>query len=319
MIQLLLLWIGSAFAHESRPAYLELVETSPALFDVTWRRPALADRVLSLHPDLPCDAVSPVREQMLRGSIVQRWRARCDALVGSTIAVDGLSRTLTDVLVRVEWTDGSSHQHLLRAEAPSWQLAGPPSTFEVARDYTRLGVEHILGGVDHLLFVFGLLLLVPDVRRLVQTLTAFTIAHSVTLAGATLGFVSVPQAPVEAVIALSILFLATEIAKREARGTPSLTERFPWAIALTFGLLHGFGFAGALSEVGLPSGEIPVALLAFNMGVELGQLGFVGAVFALGWVVRRLPAPRVAWARTAAAYGIGTVAAYWTIERVAGF
>ena len=184
--------------------------------------------------------------------------------------------------------------------------------------YITLGVEHILLGIDHLLFVLGLLLIVRDKWLLLKTITSFTVAHSITLAMATLGFVHVPQAPVEAVIALSILFLATELVKQQEHRA-SLTERYPWIVAFIFGLLHGFGFAGALSEVGLPQADIPLALLFFNMGVEVGQLIFVAAVLAVTWSITRLRIKWPLWVKEIPAYTIGSVAAFWCIERIVGF
>ncbi|MEJ2180131.1 MAG: HupE/UreJ family protein, partial [Gammaproteobacteria bacterium] len=181
-----------------------------------------------------------------------------------------------------------------------------------------LGVEHILLGIDHLLFVFALLLIVTGVRRLVWTITAFTIAHSITLAGATLGYVHVAQQPVEAIIALSILFLATEII-HSRRGRPGYAERWPWMVAFIFGLLHGFGFAGALAEVGLPQQAIPLALVFFNVGVELGQLLFVAIVLLLGWMIHRIKVFPLRPAEMVTTYVIGSVAAFWMIERVVGF
>ena len=192
----------------------------------------------------------------------------------------------------------------------------------MAATYLRLGVEHILFGIDHLLFVLALLILVQGGRRLLVTVTAFTLAHSLTLADATLGLVRMPQRPVEAVIALSIMFVATEIV-RGREGRPGLRAERPWMVAFTFGLLHGFGFAGALREVGLPQQAIPVALLFFNVGVELGQLMFIASVLAVAAVARRIAQrvalPRPAWAWRVPAYAIGTVTAYWTIERVVQF
>jgi hydrogenase/urease accessory protein HupE len=222
------------------------------------------------------------------------------------------------VLLRVDYLDGNSSNQRLTPAAPSVTIPERPSAFEVVRTYTVLGVEHILLGIDHLLFVLALLLLVNGVRRLVATVTAFTVAHSVTLGAATLGFVHVPSAPVEAIIALSILFLASELARRRlgARDdAANLTARFPWIVAFSFGLLHGFGFAGALSEVGVPQQAVPLALLFFNVGVELGQLLFIAAVFGFAWLVR-LTAVRVPplWQKTVA-YGIGCVAAFWVVER----
>jgi hydrogenase/urease accessory protein HupE len=188
----------------------------------------------------------------------------------------------------------------------------------VAWTYLGLGVEHILLGIDHLLFVLALLFLVQGWRRVIITITAFTVAHSITLAAATLGLVHVPQAPVEASIALSIVFVATEIV-RSRMGRVSVAERWPWVIAFVFGLLHGFGFAGALREVGMPEDAIPLALLCFNIGVEVGQLLFIAAVMGIVTLLRRSAITIPAWAWRVPVYTIGTLAMYWTIERVAGF
>jgi hypothetical protein len=245
-------------------------------------------------------------------------------LAGKEFTVSGLPQTQTDVLLRVDYLDGSSSNQRLTPDAPSALIPERPSTFEVVRTYLVLGVEHILLGIDHLLFVLALLLLVNGVGRLVATVTAFTVAHSITLGAATLGFVHVPSAPVEAIIALSILFLASELARRRivpgggGDDAANLATRFPWLVAFAFGLLHGFGFAGALSEVGVPQQAVPLALLFFNVGVELGQLLFIAAVFGLAWLVS-LTAVRVPqiWQR-AVAYGIGSVAAFWVVERTLG-
>jgi len=234
-----------------------------------------------------------------------------------------LPLTSTDVLLRIDYLDGTSTNQRLTPSAPRVVIPERPSSLDVIRTYTALGIEHILLGVDHLLFVLALLLLVRGVGRLVATVTAFTVAHSVTLGAATLGFVHVPPAPVEATIALSILFLASELARRQLRAgadasesdAADLTARFPWIVAFSFGLLHGFGFAGALSEVGLPTQAIPLALLFFNVGVEIGQLTFIAAVFAIGWAIRTAAIAAPAWWPRAAAYGIGSVAAFWVVER----
>jgi hypothetical protein len=212
--------------------------------------------------------------------------------------------------------DDSVQVARLTPSAPAFVFEATPGSLQVARAYTILGVEHILGGVDHLLFVLGLLLLVRGPWLLVKTITAFTVAHSITLAAAALGWVRVQQAPVEAVIALSILFLAGELA-RQRDGKAGVMQRFPWIVAFTFGLLHGFGFAGALREVGLPETDIPLALLTFNVGVEIGQLVFVGVVLLLLAGFRRLKLTVPVWANAAPAYGIGTIAAFWTLQRVA--
>jgi hydrogenase/urease accessory protein HupE len=317
-------WItaGVARAHEVRPAYLELKQTSADTFDVGWKVPARGeDTRFALYPRFPADAteVSEPRGTFVGSAYIERWSIRHPkALVGATIHVDGLRTTLTDVLVRIQRLDGTIQVARLMPADPSLVVEASPSGFQVAKTYLVLGVEHILMGIDHLLFVLALLLLVEGGRRIVATVTAFTVAHSLTLGAATLGFVHVPQQPVEAVIALSIAFVAAEIV-RVGSGQVSLGQRWPWAIAFTFGLLHGFGFAGALSEIGLPEQSIPMALLFFNVGVELGQLFFVGVCLLLAALVRRSPLPLPTSATRAAAYGIGAVAGFWTIERVAGF
>jgi hydrogenase/urease accessory protein HupE len=272
-----------------------------------------------LEPQVPegCSLAEPVRTYVVEDIRMQHAALACPGGLGDKrFRVKGLEETQTDVLLRVGYLDGSSSNQRLTPDAPEVQIPRRPSSLEVVRTYLVLGVEHILLGIDHLLFVLALLLLVRGWGRLVATVTAFTVAHSITLGAATLGLMHVPSAPVEAIIALSILFLASELARSRGANAPEdLTRRFPWLVAFAFGLLHGFGFAGALSEVGVPEQAVPLALLFFNVGVELGQLVFIVAVFALAWLVR-VSAVRVppAW-RTAVAYGIGSVAAYWAVER----
>jgi len=239
-------------------------------------------------------------------------------LVNETIVIDGLSATQTDTLLRIQLLDGSMHTTVLRPDSPSFVVPEKASKTKLAGSYLGLGIEHILGGFDHLLFVLGLLLIVQSIRLLIKTITAFTLAHSVTLAMATLGFVYVPQAPVEAVIALSIIFLATELSKQH-RGETGLTTRAPWLVALCFGLLHGFGFAGALTEVGLPQSDIPLALLFFNVGVEVGQLMFVSGVLVVTWMINKMKLRWPAWVEHAPAYAIGSLAAFWFIQRTVSF
>ena len=313
---------GNGFAHESRPAYLEITETQAGQYDVLWKRPMRGDRVLSLHPQFPshCRQITPAATYNSPGAKLERRSLDCggSGLIGTTIRIDGLSTTLTDVLARVSFLDGHTQTALISPSGPSFVIQGSQSTIQVSRQYLVLGIEHILGGIDHLLFVLGLLLIVRGFGLLLKTITAFTIAHSITLAMATLGFVNVPQAPVEAVIALSILFLASELAKQQ-KGNPGMTARYPWVVALSFGLLHGFGFAGALSEVGLPQTDIPLALLFFNVGVEAGQLMFVAAALCVIWTLKRLPLEWPAWSMQIPAYTIGSLAAFWCIERVIGF
>jgi hypothetical protein len=310
-----------ALAHELRPAYLELRELEAGRFEVVWKRPARGEMALSLAVALPsrCAAITePVRVDV-GAAITERWSVECaGGLVGETIAIAGLEATLTDALVRIERSDGTTQVARLTPAVPGFVVEATTSRLAVATTYLWLGIEHIWLGFDHLLFVFGLMLLVTGMRRLVGTITAFTVAHSITLAAATLGLVRVSPQPVEAVIALSIVFVAGEIVHaREGRG--GWAQRWPWLVAFTFGLLHGFGFAGALREVGLPEHAIPLALLFFNVGVEVGQLLFIAALLALAVAGRRLWPARPIWAWRVAAYAMGGIAAYWTIERSAAF
>ena len=321
LVLALLAWASAARAHELRPAYLELRELGPDRWGVLWKVPAREELRLSIAPrfDNRCRPEGTAIRYRQADAWADRWTLVCPGgLAGTTVRIERLEVTFTDVLVRVVRADGSVQTSRIIPSAPSFVIEISPGLWEVAGTYLRLGVEHILGGVDHLLFVFGLLLLVSGWRRVVGTITAFTVAHSVTLAAATLGWVHVPQAPVEAVIALSIVFVAAEVVHAR-EGRPGLAERWPWLVAFTFGLLHGLGFAGALREVGLPSGAIPLALLFFNLGVELGQLAFVLAVIALRRLLRgplqRLPTG--AW--RVPAYVTGAVAAFWVFERVSGF
>ncbi len=311
----------AAFGHEVRPGYLEIRETAAENFAILWKMPTRNGMRLPLEPRLPenCTEIGTRFGYEAPGAVIERWTVGCEGgIVGHEVAIDGLVVTLTDVLLRFEPLEGGVQTARLRPNKASYLVPAEPSLTEVARTYLTLGVEHILGGIDHLLFVLALLMLVSGKRRVIATVTAFTVAHSITLALATLGFVHVPPAPVEAVIALSILFLATEIVHGR-RGRPGLTERAPWVVAFTFGLLHGFGFAGALSEVGLPDSAIPVALLLFNVGVEVGQLLFVFAVLILALVWKKLPLATPRWAWAVPTYAIGTLAAFWTVERILSF
>jgi len=249
--------------------------------------------------------------------MITRWSVNCPTgIAGERISILGLENTRTDVLVRTVRQDGTAQMTRLTPGKTSFEVKAQTSDFEVVKVYTALGIEHILLGIDHLLFVFALLLIVSGWRRLLGTITAFTLAHSITLTAATLGYAYVPQPPVEAIIALSILFLATEIIHGQ-RGRLGIAERFPWLVAFIFGLLHGFGFAGALTEIGLPGQAIPLALLFFNVGVEFGQLIFVAVVVGAGLVLRQvLEKNSLLWGRVTASYVIGTIAAFWTIERI---
>jgi len=307
-----------AAAHEVRPGYLEIRQRSADTYDVLWKVPALGELRLRLEARFPeeCVVTAPRITTKSGDSFLHRWSIQCpDGLVGRSIAIDGLADTMTDVLVRFERTDGTTQVTRLRPAAPAFTVTASPNLFQVATTYTILGIEHILLGIDHLLFVLALLFVVRGAWPLIKTVTAFTVAHSITLGLAALGLVHVPGPPVEAVIALSIVFVAKEIVSIEA-GHPGLTQRQPWIIAFSFGLLHGFGFAGALADIGLPQRDIPVALLSFNIGVELGQLAFVFVILGLVGLVRLFMIESRPWMRTVPVYGIGIVATYWTIERV---
>jgi hydrogenase/urease accessory protein HupE len=310
---------GLAEAHEVRPAYLRIQQTAAEQFDVLWRVPARGELRLGIYVEMPkpCTAAATPLSWQEAGTWVERWSTSCPGgIVGQRIEIMGLSATVIDALARFERLDGTTQVVRLTPAEPGFEVTAAESWGQVAATYTALGIEHILLGIDHLLFVLALLMLVPNMRTLVWTITSFTLAHSVTLAVATLGWVHVPQAPVEAVIALSILFVAMEIVHWR-QGRPGITRRWPWLVAFTFGLLHGFGFAGALSEIGLPDHAIPLALLFFNVGVEAGQLAFIAAVFAISALLKRIAWP--GWAWRVPVYAIGSMAAFWTIQRIAGF
>jgi len=324
LVVALLAVAGDAFAHDARPAYLEISQTSPARYDLLWRTPVLSGMRLPVVLTLP-EGVRNVTEphtQELSDSLVERRVIEApDSLAGKRIEFTGLQGTIADVLVRVQLANGDTTTTLVRPSQPWVEIpASPDGALAIAGAFVGHGIEHILGGYDHLLFVFALILIVGNTRALVWTITAFTLAHSITLALATLDVVHVPGPPVEAAIAFSILLLASEIV-RTRRGESSLTARWPWVIAFCFGLLHGFGFAGALSEIGLPRGDIPLALFAFNVGVELGQLAFIGTILGTLAIARRLGIPRFAerhFARSAP-YAIGAMAGFWFVGRVAAF
>jgi hydrogenase/urease accessory protein HupE len=315
----------SSYGHALQPGYLELRLIDKDLYSVVWKTPATGGRPMAITAKLPesCDPRTPGQPIWDGAAYIARWSARCvGGLEGGLIHIDGLDKTSTDVLVRFDFADGVSEARRLTPSDPSFTVPTQPSPLEVVRTYFLLGVEHILLGVDHLLFVLALLLLVKGVRRIIATVTTFTLAHSLTLAGATLGFVHIPGPPIEAAIALSIVFVASEII-HSRREKPGLTERYPWVVAFTFGLLHGFGFAGALSEIGLPQKSIPIALLFFNVGVEIGQLLFIASVVVIvalaRRIARRITVPRPTWAWAVLPYAIGSLAFFWVIQRIAAF
>ncbi len=326
---LLLLGMGLALpaaADEFRPAYLQLRQLDASTYEVLWKLPALDESTtLKLRPQFPpgTQAITPLRSSYAAGTAVQRWRVQVDGgLAGKAIEFPNLAASRIDVLVRVERSDGTAQVGRVLPLAPRFVVTASPGALEVAQTYTVLGIEHILTGFDHLLFVLALLILVQGTRRLIATITAFTLAHSLTLFAATLGWINVPGPPVEAVIALSIVFVAGEIVHAR-QGRPGLTQRRPWIVAFSFGLLHGLGFAGALAEVGLPPLSIPTALLFFNVGVEIGQLIFIALVLALVAIGRHLVA-RLQWQAPGwwwrvPPYAIGGIASFWVVQRLAAF
>lgn len=320
VLVVLLAAIPAALAHESRPAYLEIHETAPGQYSLLWRTPMLAGRRLPVVLQVP-DGVRSLREpvvQSLSDSILERrWiDAGPAGLAGKRIEFPGLQFTITDALVRVELRDGRTMQMIARPSQPWVEIAASQSWWQVMGTYSVEGIRHILFGADHLLFVLGLLLLVKDGWMLVKTITAFTVAHSITLAIATFGYASAPALPLNAAIALSILFLGPEIV-RSWRGETSFTIRHPWVVAFAFGLLHGFGFATALTDAGLPPADLPLALLSFNLGVEMGQLGFVALILALARSFPVLEIHWPHWVQVLPGYTVGALGAFWTLQRVA--
>jgi len=312
--------VGRAAAHPLTPALLDLEERADGVTAVTWKTSASQIAGVVLTPRLPAGCVrdgAPTEALSdAGGAVVARWTVRCGAggLVGQEVAIDGLPDSKTDALLRISLADGRLVQGILRPDAPGLVVPAQPTRLDVLRDYGRLGIEHILSGPDHLLFVFGLLLLVATTRALVRTITAFTVGHSITLSLAALGYARVPSGLIEVLIALSVFVLAVDLAQP---GDPSETVlgRRPWVMAALFGLLHGLGFAGALREAGLPEHDIPAALLSFNVGIEIGQLAFVGVILLLRRASRPLLAGSPGWLEPAPVYAMGSVAALWVIER----
>jgi hydrogenase/urease accessory protein HupE len=319
LLFVLLAALPAARAHEARPCYLEITETEPGRFSVLWRTPVLAGVRLPVALKLP-EGLRNVEEpsvQELSDSLLERRSVDAGpaGLAGKRIAFPGLQLTITDVLVRIEQLDGTRSTELVRPSRPWMDVAAPRGTLATLSVFLVQGIEHILLGVDHLLFVLGLLAIVRTPWMLVKTITAFTVAHSITLAIATLGYASVPAPPLNAAIALSILCLGPEIV-RAWRGETSFTIRHPWVVAFAFGLLHGFGFASGLAALGLPHKDIPLALAAFNVGVEIGQLAFVALILLL---VRAFKVLQVHWPRPVElvpAYAIGSLGAFWMIQRI---
>lgn len=314
-----LLGPAPAIAHPLAPALLQLEEQADGRVDVLWKRSSLSVPGSDIQPVLPaeCPVTDPARYDQEGVAVLVRWTIDCGeaGLVGKALRVDGLGPAKIDTLVRVALADGRSVQRVLRRGEPSMVVPAKAGRLDVFTDYLTFGFEHILSGADHLLFVFGLFLLCASYGLLIKTVTSFTVGHSITLSLAALGYTNLPSGPIEVLIAASVLALAVELARDTDRQT--LMRRYPWPMALLFGLLHGMGFAGALREVGLPQGEIPMALFSFNVGIELGQLAFVLALVAATLVLKRIPLP-IPLPQRAAVYVMGSLAAMWTIERTVG-
>ena len=308
-------------AHEVRPAKLDINQISDSTFQVSWKLPAIKEGVLRLKPvfEINHDVLSNLPSRDLGDAYITEWIIQPrEKIEGSQVIIDGLEKTITDVFVTINLLNGETESFLVRPNNPSFEFLLNRSDWQIIKDYIIIGVEHIWLGYDHLLFVLCLLCLIKGIKKLIKTITAFTVAHSITLASSVLGFVTLPSAPVEAVIALSIIFLAVEIFQQQ-KGNKVFTAEYPWIVAMAFGLLHGFGFAGALTDVGLPQSAIPISLLGFNLGVEIGQVIFILAIIGLlklfDKIIQRIPeiVPQIF------TYSIGGLASFWLIERVVGF
>jgi hydrogenase/urease accessory protein HupE len=311
--------VRDSAAHEVRPGLLELRETRPDTYSLLWKKPAGGETEVQIAPMIPdgCTVSSSDPQLPTPGAFVMRGVVRCEGgIQAKKLAINGLESTVTDVIVRVEMLDGRKWTTIMHPSQPWVQVAAAQTRLTVIGNFIVEGIRHILFGADHMLFVLGLLLIVKNRWTLLKTITAFTVAHSITLAIATLGYASAPMVLLNAGIALSILFLGPEIV-RSWRGETSFTIQNPWVVAFAFGLLHGFGFASALTSAGLPRAELPVALLSFNVGVEIGQMSIVALVLLLERSFRVL---EIRWPRFASAlpgYTVGSLGAFWTIQRVA--
>ncbi|MEO9468198.1 HupE/UreJ family protein [Parasphingorhabdus sp.] len=302
-----------AQAHEIRPAALTLREQADGLVRVEWKQPILDGRKLKMRPVLPeqCPVAKTTRQILSGNAVVESWSTKC-VLDKGAVSIEGLDQTLTDVFVQIHYPNGTQRTEILRPASTSFQLEQTQSS--PAATYLRIGAEHMLFGWDHLLFVLGLLLLTP-VRQLLWVITAFTLGHSITLAIVALGLFTLPSGPVELLIALSILFLAVEVVRKH-QGKTSITIRKPWLISLAFGLLHGLGFAGALAEIGLPAGSEILALLLFNLGVELGQIIFVAMLLLIIWCLHKTSLDQMKWVERPALYLVGGLGAFYTLTRI---
>lgn len=308
-----------AQADELRPGYLEFTQLNQTEWKLVWKAPVIGGLATRSRPAFPPFCTQSAPQARVEGLVlIAESRLSCSReLAGSQIGLSGMDATFTDALLRVAPLGRPVQAARLTQNQAMVEVATVPDSWEVARSYFVLGVIHILEGYDHLLFVIALVLLIRQPMMVVKAATAFTLAHSITLVGSTLGLVGLAQAPVEALIALSIVFLAVEIVKRDP-DHPNLAERAPWIVAFLFGLIHGFGFAGALREIGLPESDVPTALLTFNLGVEAGQLVIIAAVLAALELLRRFAPKALDPATLTATYAIGITSSFWFIERLLG-
>lgn len=321
-IVLVLLWLlvlPPVCAHEVRPASLDITETADGTLDFYWRQPINGEYTIAIHPVLSSGWLDQEPQQTLATdtSLIRIWHVRHpdQPLSGQQLSIRGLDRTITDVLVTINSKAGKVNSHLIKASDPVMVISGTGEGASSIPEYLWLGLTHIWTGYDHLLYVLGLILLIQSRRSLLLTISAFTVAHSITLACAALNLVHMRQGAVEAVIALSIVYVAVELIHSRQR-RPGLAQRYPWVIAFVFGLLHGFGFAGALQQIGLPQDAVALALLLFNLGIEIGQLLFVAAVLAAGWLCFRLLLPSRRVLLATLPYGIGSFASFWLLQRL---
>lgn len=324
----LLLWYvlasGSlASAHEVRPAHLKVTETSLGRYLVTWKVPALSgSQRIAIDPQFAADVKveTDASSAFTGGASIESFQIiREQGLAGTDIVFANLPATMIDVLVEVSFLDGRYHSVIVRPHDPVFAVPRRESDWAIFSSYLVLGVEHILFGWDHLLFVLGLTLLVTDRRRLLWAVTGFTVAHSITLSLAMLDIVHVPSPPVETIIALSIVLLAVENIRLQRDGLESLATKSPWLISVVIGLVHGLGFAGALSEFGLPGHAKIVALFSFNLGVELGQVSFIVVVLGFAAIIAKASSAALPKLQTAAITLVGVMGAFWFVERVVGF
>ena len=319
LLAVALVLAASAEAHRLAPSYLELREQRPGEFAVLWRTPEIVARGARLEPALPCDAQGEPARALETNALVLRTRLVCHlGLVGEEIRVDGLAGSGTDAIVHVTFVDGHELRGILSAAHPSLRVPQRESALDVGASYLRLGTLHLVSGADHVLFVLGLLMLLRGGRRLLLAVTAFTLGHSVTLVAASLGFLRMPALPVEIAIAISLIALASALAQPD-RGASSLLARRPALLPFGFGLLHGLGFAGALAEAGLPGHALPLALFAFNLGIELGQLALLALAWPVALRLARLPLPRRGFVCELPATALGGIGVYFVLDRAAAW